>query len=463
MKAASRQRPRSGAAGHHFAVELSEIAKLALPIVLAQLGQVAMLTTDLAFIGRISAEAAAAAALGGRVYFVSVTFGMGLMAAVASLAAEAFGAGNLAAVRRTVRMGLWTAILLSLPIMSVLLRGEQILLALGQGPDAAQLAQQYLFGLAWGLVPSLWFLAIRSFMSAVLRPEPILWITLAAIPCNALLVYLLIYGKLYLPRLELFGAGLGTTLVNFAMFLAALWFATVHRPFRNYHVLARFWRFDWQLMRRLTVVGTPISIAFLMEDSIWSAAALLIGMISLKALAAHQIAFHVGSILYIIPSGISMAANVRVGHALGRNDGPGIKRVGLVAMLFGTVTAVVLTIMVIAARFEIAAFFLPGETEGTIGLATDLLLIGASCFVTTTTYSIALGSLRGLKDTWVPLLFAATGYCLIGFSISCVLALETGLGAIGIWIGLAAGTTIYAVLLVLRFLLLAGRLALQGP
>lgn len=450
------------AARHHLAVELSKTVKLALPMVLAQLGQIAMMTTDVAFIGRISAEAVAAAALAGRVYFVGVTIGMGLLAAVTTLAAQAFGTHNLAVIRRSVRMGLWAALMLSLPIMTLPLYGEQILLALGQPAGAARLAQQYLLGLSWGVAPTLWFLVMRSFMGAVQRPEPILWITLAAIPVNALLVYLLIYGKLGLPRLELFGAGFATTLVNLATFLAALCFAAVGRPFRDYHVLAFLWRFDWPLMRQLIVIATPISIAFLMDDGIWSAAALLIGMIGTRALAAHQIAFQVAAILFMIPSGISMAANVRVGHAVGRDDGPGVKQAGLVAILLGALIAAILTLGVIAARFEIAEFFLANETDATIGLTTNLLLIGASCFVTTAMYSIALGGLRGLRDTRVPLLFATIGRWLIGFSLSYVLGLKVGLGAIGIWIGLSIGTTVYAALLVQRFRLLASKVALQS-
>lgn len=437
--------------------------KLALPMALTQLGQIAMMTTDLAFIGRISAEAVAAAALAGTVYFVSFTFGMGLMSAVAPLAAQAFGAGNPAVARRSLRMGLWAALLLSLPIMAFPLRGEQILLSLGQAPTAARLAQQYLFGLAWGVAPALWFLAIRSFMGAVNRPEPVLWITLAAIPVNGLLAYLLIYGEFGLPRLELFGAGLATTLVNCATFLAALWFATRRRPFSDYRVLAHLWRFDWPLMRQLIAIGAPISIAFLLEYGLFSAAALLMGLISTTALAAHQIALQVTAILFMIPFGISMAATVRVGHAVGRNDGPGIRRAGLIAMLLGVVMAAILTLAVIAARFEIAEFFL-GDTaddaNATITLAANLLLVGASFFITDAVQSIAVGSLRGLKDTRVPLLFAAAGYWLIGFSLSYQLGFRTGLGAVGVWIGLSIGTAIYAALLVLRFHLLTNKPAL---
>src|ERR1700682_3566272 len=213
----------SGAAatpGRHLALELTESRKLAIPIALTQLGQVAMMPTDLALIGRLGDEAVAAAALAHTVFFITFTFGMGLVSAVAPLAAQAFGVRNPRLVRRALRVGLWTALLISLPMMMLPLYGEQILLMLGQAPAIARLAQRYLAGLRWGITTALWFLAIRGFMGAVNRPEPGLWITLVAIPANAVLVYLLIHGELGLPRVELFGAGLATTTINFGLFLA---------------------------------------------------------------------------------------------------------------------------------------------------------------------------------------------------------------------------------------------------
>jgi multidrug resistance protein, MATE family len=277
------------ASGQELAVELTETLRLAVPIALTQLGQIAMMTTDLVLIGRLGDESVAAAALAHTVFFISFTFGMGLVSAVAPLAAQAFGARNPRLVRRALRVGLWAALAISLPMMVLPLFGERILLTLGQAPAIADLAQRYLFGLAWGITPALWFLAIRGFMGAVNRPEPGLWITLAAIPANAVLGYLLIYGELGLPRLGLLGAGLATTTINSAMFLAGLWFVTERRPFRKYHVLGRIWRIDWTLMRQLIVIGVPISISFLLEYGLFAAAGLLMGLISTTALAAHQI------------------------------------------------------------------------------------------------------------------------------------------------------------------------------
>lgn len=450
---------------YQLTVELSETAKLALPMVLTQIGQIAMMTTDVAFIGRIGAEALAGTALAGRIYLVSFMFGIGLLAPIIPLTAQAFAANDLAVVRKSLRMGLWMALLLSLPSIALALSGEQILLDFGEAPQTARLAREYLFGLAWGVAPTLCFQAIRSFMGAVKRPEPVLWITLGAIPANAVLVYLLMYGKLGLPPLELFGAGLATSLVNCGTFLAGLWFITMRRPFRDYRVLAHFWRFDWPIMRQLIVIGTPLSIASLIGCGWISATVVLAGLISTSALAAHQIALQVATIMFMISFAISMASAVRVGHAVGRNDSSGIKQAGLAAMLLGLGIVAILTLAVISARFEIAQLFLfdaLGNGDATIGLAAKLLAVGAWFFVSDTVENIATGGLRGLRDTRVPLVFAGISYWLIGFSLSYLLGLKVGLGAIGIWIGLSLGKTVYAALLVVRFQTLANRFSSQA-
>jgi MATE family multidrug resistance protein len=454
----------SGAAApsdHHLAVELTETLKLAVPIALTQLGQIAIMTTDLAFIGRLGNEAVAAAALAGTVYFVSFTVGMGLVSAVAPLAAQGFGARDPHRVRRSLRTGQWAALMISFPIMLFSLYGEHVLLALGQTPSTAQLAQRYLLGLVWGVTPALWAMAIRGFMGAVNRPQPALWITLAAIPANALLVYLLMYGEWGLPRLELFGAGLATTIVNFATFLASLWFAARQRPFRKFHVLGHVWRIDWPLMRQLVVIGAPISISFMMEYGLFSAAALLMGLISTTALASHQVALQVTAILFMVPFGMGMAATVRVGHAVGRNDAAAVRRAGMVATLLGIVLVSAMTFGVILGRFAIARFFFGDAAESAgaaIELTATLLTVGATFFVADGIQTIAAGALRGMNDTRLPLLFAALSYWGIGFSTAYGLAFGAKFGAVGVWIGLSCGTAVYALLLILRFRLLARRL-----
>ncbi|MDP2410057.1 MAG: MATE family efflux transporter [Pseudolabrys sp.] len=434
--------------------------RLALPMALTQLGQIAMMTIDLILIGHLGENALAGSALAHTLLFAAFVFGMGVVSAVAPLAAQAFGAREPRMVRRALRVGLWVSVMLAVPLMAMQLHGEALLLALGQQPETAYLAGQYLLGLSWCLIPGWWFIALRGFMGAVNRPEPALWITIAAIPINGLLAYALIYGAFGLPRLEMLGAGVATTLVYIGMCVAGFWVAYTQRPFKKFRVLNRFWRADWPLLGRLIVVGLPIAGSFLLEFSLFAAAAILMGWISTTALAAHQIALQVAAVLFMVPMGISMAATVRVGHAVGRNDAPGTRRAGFAAIGLGALFMAIMVVVVVSFRHIIPLLFLGADAataSETVALAAALLLVGATFFVADGVQSIAAGALRGLNDTRIPMIFAAFSFWLVGFTASYVLAFPAGLGAEGIWIGFTIGLVLYATLLVWRFNLLTRR------
>jgi MATE family multidrug resistance protein len=434
--------------------ELTQTVRLAAPLAVTQLGQIAMMTTDLALLGRLGDRVVAAAALSHTILFAAFTLGMGLVSAVAPLASQAFGARNPRFVRRSVRVGLWAAVLAGVPLTALQFWGEGILLALGQAPESAELAGRYLLGLCWSLIPAWAFMALRNFMSAVNKPEPALWITLAAIPLNGVLAYALIYGELGAPRLDVLGAGLATTLVNLFMCGAAIWIAYTQHPFKKYRVLGRFWRADWPLFRQLLVIGFPISGAFLLEYGLFAAAALLMGGIGTSAITAHQIALQTAAILYMVPFGISLAATVRVGQAVGRRDVASTRRAGFTAIGLAVAFMVVMTVIVALTRHTIPLLFLgaaaPASAE-TVALAAMLLVLGSTFFITDGAQSVAAGALRGLNDTRVPLLIAAFSFWVVGFASSYGLAFPLGLGAVGVWTGLSLGTGLFAALLLWRF------------
>lgn len=434
--------------------ELTDTIKLALPIALTQLGQVAMMTSDLALLGRLGNQVVAASALAHTTLFAFFIVGMGLVSAVSPLASQAFGARDPRMVRRALRAGLWVATLLGVPVTLSQFYGEDMLLALGQTPEAAKLAASYLHGLTWCIVPAWWFIALRGFMQSVNRPEPGLWITLVAIPANVVLAYALIYGEIGLPRLEMFGAGLGTTIINLGMCIAAVWVCYARRPFKKFRVLGHFWRPDWSLFGRLLAIGAPISGTMLLEYGVFAAAALLMGLIGTEALAAHQIAVTTASILFMVPFGVSMAATVRVGHAVGRRDTDATRRAGLAAIALGMGFMAAMTLLVALVRHFIPLLFLGLDTpasDATLQLAALLLAVGASFFIADGVQTVAVGALRGLNDTRMPLLFAAICFWLIGFSACWGLGFTLGYGPVGIWIGLSIGLMIYAILLIRRF------------
>ena len=405
-------------------------------------------------LGRLGDTVIAAASLAHTVLFAAFVLGMGLVSAVAPLAAQGFGARRPRIVRRAVRVGLWAAILLGLPLSIAQLWGYEMLVGLGQTPENAALAARYLAGLAWSLVPAWAFLALRGFMGAVNRPEPALWITLIAVPANAILAYCLIYGALGLPELDLLGAGIATTLVNIAMCAAAVWFTCRRRPFRKYHALGRFWRPDWVLMRRLLAIGIPIAGAFALEYGLFAASALIMGRIGTTALAAHQIALQTSAIMFMVPFGISMAATVRVGHAVGRRDAPATRRAGMIALALAAVFMIAMAVLVAVGRHVIPLFFLgssAGAAPETVALASLLLVLAASFFVFDGVQVVGAGALRGLNDTRMPLLFAALSFWGIGFSSAYTLGIALGHGAIGVWVGLTAALAVFSALLVWRF------------
>jgi MATE family multidrug resistance protein len=440
--------------------EIAETAKLALPIALTQLGQIAMMTTDLALIGRFGDGAIAAVSLAHLILFAGFVLGMGPISAVAPLAAQAFGARRPRMVRRALRVGIWAAVILGIPINLAQLWGEDILIAAGQAPETAALAARYLAGLAWSIIPAWCFIAIRNFMGAVNRPEPGLWVTLAAIPLNGVLAYALIHGVFGLPRLDLLGAGLATTLVNIAMCGAAIWICYAARPFRKYRVLGRFWRPDWRLLRQLFVIGAPISGSMLLEWGLFSSAALLVGWIGTTELAAHQIALQIVTVLFMVPFGISLAATVRVGHAVGRRDPAATRRAGFSALALGIAVISAATLIVVVFRETIPLVFLGSDTAAhaeTAKLVGALLLIGATFFINDSMQGIAAGALRGLNDTAMPLLFAIVSFWLVGFTSAYGLAFHTKLGVYGVWIGFSLSVAVFATLLIWRFHALTSR------
>ena len=435
--------------------ELGATMKLAWPIALTQLGQVAMMTSDLVLIGHLGEASLAAAALAQTVLFAAFVLGMGIVSAVAPLSAQAFGAREPRMVRRSLRVGLWAALMLGVPMTALQYFGEDVLRLLGEDATSAHLAGIYLLGLGWSLVPGWWFIALRGFMGAVNRPEPALWITLAAIPVNTLLAYALIHGAVGLRQRGRPVAGVGTTTVNLAMCIAGFRIAYAQRPFRKFRVLGRFWRIDWPLLGELIAVGAPIAGAFLLEYGLFAIAAIMMGWIGTVALAAHQVALQTAAILFMVPFGISMAATVRVGHAVGRHDAGAARRAGFAAIGLGAAFMATMVLVIVGCRHVIPILFLgpPNDVEAssTIALAATLLAFGSTFFVADGVQTIAAGALRGLNDTRVPLLFAAVSFWAIGFATSYTLAFTAGLQAIGIWSGFTVGLAVYAALLVWRF------------
>jgi MATE family multidrug resistance protein len=436
-------------------MELRATIWLALPLVAAQLGQIAIHTTDVVMIGWLGPNALAAGVLGHQVYFVSLLFCMGILLTIAPLVAQALGADDADRVRQTVRQGLWVAIALTLSGSGFLWHTGSLLSWLGQTPDHAASAEHYVRAAMWGFGPTLGFTVLRGFTSALSRPRSILLITLGGVGFNNTLSnYALMFGHLGCPRLELVGAGLSSSLVQTAMFGVLLAHTLWDTQYRRFRLLHRLWEPCWPRFRDICRIGLPIGAALLAESGLFATATLFMGWVGAAALAAHAVALQCAGVAFMVPLGIGQAGTVRVGLAVGQQDADGIRRAGWTALILGASFMSSTAVLFLLAPRTLIGFFLDlrdPQAASVVGLAVSYLTI-AACFQLVDGLQVVASSvLRGLNDTRAPFVIALTGYWGGGFMTAYVLAFPLGMGGVGVWYGLAVGLAIVACLLVWRF------------
>jgi multidrug resistance protein, MATE family len=436
--------------------ELRATLALAVPLVATQLAQIAILTTDVLMMGWIGPEALAAGALGANLFFVLGTFCNGILLAVAPMMAQAIGQKRrfMRDMRRSIRQGLWAMLALSVPSMVVIWHASDVLLLLGQDPGNSHAAGDYARALVWGFVPTLGFMLLRSFMAALERPRPALVVMLFTFVLNAVGAYVLMFGKLGFPAYGLVGAGVASTIANAFSFVAMLGIVLLDRRFRRFHILGHFWRADWRRFSEIFRIGLPIGTILLLETGLFSGALYLMGLIGTAELAAHQIAIQVAATSFMVPLGIGQAATVRVGLCAGAGDTDGVRRAGWTAQGLGIAFMAAMGLVMWSMPTALVGLFLDldrAENAPVVALAVEFLAFAALFQVVDGAQTIAIGALRGLKDTRVPAILAGIGYWAIGFPVAVALAFGAGMGGAGIWAGLALGLAAVAAFQVWRF------------
>lgn len=436
---------------------------LAWPLALTNLSQHALAITDALVLGWLSTGSLAAATLGANLYWALMAPALGTALAAGPILAQARGVGQRRAgagrgwvreMRRGARSSLVGALILLVPSMLVLWQGEALLLLLGQDAALAAAAGAYLRAMMWGLIPFCGFVVLRGFLAAMERPGPALWITGAAIGVNALLDWVLVFGAFGWPGLGVVGAGLASTLANTFMLGGLLVLVARDRRLGRFRLLGRFWRQDPERLREVFRIGLPISGQMLLEIGVFSAAALAMGGFGAVAVAAHAIALQVAAMTFMVPMGIGQAATARVGMLAGAGDAAGATRAGWAAILLGAgFMAAMAALLVLAARPVAWAFLDPADPHAAAAAALGavLLTIAGIFQLADGVQAVAAGALRGLKDTRVPMLFAALGYWGLGMPIGVGLAFWGGAGPPGLWVGLASGLAIVAGLMLARW------------
>ncbi|MGW8554906.1 MATE family efflux transporter [Streptomyces tubercidicus] len=436
------------------------LATLAVPLALTQLAQVALTTTDTVMMGLMGAEALAAGGLAMVIFNQLRTMGVGMVTAVgnqvAAAAARGESAGTDAArtradedVRDLVRAALALATLAGLAGAVLMVLIGHTVVWLGQDAAVVDVAQPVLYAMAPGLLPCLWFQAIRQFTVGMRRPQALLRITLASIAVNATINWTLIHGSWGLPKLGLPGIGVATSLV-YLLSCLALYVSTVRDTQLAPLLDIRIWKTRRTTLRKLTGLGTPIAATYGSEAGFFFVVALMVGTFGSAALAAHTAVNQLVYIVFQIAVGLSHAASINVSRelALGRVDSARrLKNTALTCA--GAVMAVVGTVYAVAPGLVLRPFLAPSEHEA-VTIATHLLLIAAVLQFFDCTQNIGVGLLRGLDDTKGGFHVTLIGYWLIGLPAAWLLG-HTGLDTTGIWLGLLTGLAATALLLLRRY------------
>lgn len=428
------------------------LLRLAAPLAIAQLSQTAMGVTDTVMLGTLGGDALAAGGLGTGVFLTTSIILQGVLTAVSVLVAYARGAGDTVRVPELYRTGLLLALLLSVPAFAWLSCAESLLLAVGEPPELARATGAYLDVLRWGLPGGLVGVGLmRAFLPAIGQGRQLLWVALVAALVNAALNYGLIYGALGLPELGYLGSAAATAITLWLMAAALL--ALLHLDPRLRRHVAPGWP-RWATLTEMLRLGLPVSATFAVETCLFLTTGLLMGLVGAAALAAHQIALTVASMAFMVPLAIAQAANVRVGGHMGAGQPADARRAGFMAILLGGGFMAAAACVLLAAPGPIARLFVSPDapaTRETYAVAVVLLGIAAAFAVVDGVQVIAIGALRGLKDTRAPFLIAALGYWAVGFPAAYAAAFWLGWGAAGLWWGLALGLGVVAAAMTWRF------------
>ena len=415
-----------------WAAELRATFTLAWPLVIAQLAQNALTTTDVIMTGWLGPEFLAAGTLASTFLMPFLVGGMGIVGAVAPLVAQARGARDIKAVRRVVRQGMWASIVIAALLVPILWQIKPIFAVLGQNPDTTLMAEQYIQIGVWMLFPALAIIALRSLLSAFDSTRIILLITIGGVLFNALVNYALIFGNFGFPRLELRGSAVATVLTNLLMFGLMLTYVLRHRRFKRFNIMIRFWKPDWPRFREIFRIGTPIGLTVLSEVGLFTAAALLMGLLGTDEIAAHAVALQCASMAFMVPLGLGTAATVRVGVAYGRKDAEGVRKAGWTAFALGTGFMTLTCILFLTAGPLIVSWFLDPRSPANanaLGLAATFLVVAGFFQIVDGAQVVAAHALRGLSDTKVPMIMAIIGYWFIGLcSGLCLIGVASASG-----------------------------------
>lgn len=428
------------------------VTTLGLPLVGGHLAQIAIGVTDTVMLGWYGVDALAAVTLASSYFFVLFLMGAGFAFAVMPLVATFDAEKDEVSIRRVTRMGLWLSLAFAVLVMPLLLWSETVFVWMGQETSIAADAQQYLRIAGFGMFPWLIAMVVKSYLAALGRTQVVFWIAVLATGCNGVINYALIFGNWGAPELGIEGAAIASLATQAVGMAGIVLYAVIVLP--HHQLFVRFWKADWEMLNRVFRLGVPIGFTGLSETGLFFGTAVLMGLLGEVPLAAHGIALQLASITFMLHLGISNVATIRAGNAYGRGDRDHLARGARVVFVMSLIAALLTTVGFLVWPEPLIAIFMkesePAKDQ-VLAIGIGLLAMAALFQLVDGAQVIALGLLRGVQDTTVPMVMAAISYWVVGFPSAYLFGIVLGYEGIGIWMGLVLGLACAAVLLSWRF------------
>ena len=426
--------------------ELAAMTRLAMPIVLAQVGLMSMGVVDTVMVGRVSAAALAAVALGNLYFYTVSTAAAGTLLVLDPIISQASGARDAHRIALGVQRGLVLAVLLAVPIALLLWPVRHVLVLFRQPPELIELAESYVRISILGLLPFLAFVVLRQTLQALHRVRALVLVVVTGNVVNAGLNWILVYGHFGAPPMGVAGSAWATAVSRWVMTL--LLFAGGWRVLRGAVLPWRREAFHGASLARMFRLGWTIGLQQVLEFGVFAAIGLLMGVLGTPEMAAHEIALNLASLTFMVPLGFGAAAAVRVGHAVGEGNRAAARERARTALVCGVGFMVCTAVAMLIFPRVIAAAYTNQPLVASI--AASLIPIAGMFQLFDGIQAVSAGVLRGLGDTRAPFVVNLAGFWLCGFPVSVALAFHTPLRALGLWWGLAAGLAVVAILLMLR-------------
>ena len=441
-----------------YTKEFSYNWRLAAPVIMGMLGHTIVGLVDNLMVGQLGAAELAAVSLGNSFFFVAMSIGIGFSTAITPLVAEADSEHNFAKGKSAFKHGFVLCSILAIVLFALILLAKPLMYMMNQPQEVVVLALPYLDIIAISLVPLIIFQALKQFSDGMSLTKFPMYATVTANVINVFFNYVLIFGVWGFPKMGVVGAGIGTLIARFVMIMLMWYFLNRLEKTKAYVKDLKLFVLEHSMLKKINSLGLPSALQMFFEVGLFTAAIWLSGTLGKNPQAANQIALNLSSMTFMIATGLSVTAMIRVGNQKGLKRPVELRRIATSIFIMGLALAILFALIFLIFNNVLPTFYLDlndlthfADNQNVVEIASSLLIIAALFQISDSTQVVFLGALRGLQDVKIPTLITFFAYWIIGFPVSYFLGDASKYGSSGIWIGLLAGLTASSIFLYIRF------------